>query len=51
MTVRTAAVVVSYDSEQDIPECLAGLLSAQAVSAVVVVDNSLLGLLHFRLHR
>jgi GT2 family glycosyltransferase len=33
-------VVVSYDSEQDIHVCVAGLLEAQAVSTVVVVDNS-----------
>lgn len=39
MTDRTAAVVVSYDSEQDLPHCLEALLEERFLSTVVVVDN------------
>ena len=39
MTDRAAAVVVSYNSRQDLPSCLEGLLGARSVALVVVVDN------------
>ena len=40
MTLQTAAVVVSHNSEQDLPTCLEALLGARSLAAVIVVDNA-----------
>lgn len=37
---EVGAVVVSHDSAGDLPDCLDALLGAEAVAAVVVVDNA-----------
>jgi GT2 family glycosyltransferase len=39
VTDRAAAVVVSYNSRQDLPSCLEGLLEARSLATVIVVDN------------
>jgi GT2 family glycosyltransferase len=39
MTLQTAAVVVSYNSRQDMPSCLEGLLGERSLASVIVVDN------------
>lgn len=39
MTLQTAAVVVSYNSRQDLPSCLEALLQARSLATVIVVDN------------
>lgn len=40
MKETIGAVVVSFDSEEDLPSCLAALSAADEVSRVVVVDNA-----------
>ena len=40
MTAAVGAVVVSFNSGDDLPECLEALLAAEAVSRIVVVDNA-----------
>jgi len=37
--IPVAAVVVSHNSAEDLPSCLAGLCEAEAVASIVVVDN------------
>jgi GT2 family glycosyltransferase len=39
MALQTAAVVVSYNSRQDLPSCLEGLLGARSLASAIVVDN------------
>jgi GT2 family glycosyltransferase len=40
VTGAIGAVVVSYDSANDLPSCLAALLAADGLARVVVVDNA-----------
>lgn len=40
MTDAIGAVVVSYDSAEDLPSCLAALLAADGLARVIVVDNA-----------
>lgn len=40
MTDAIGAVLVSYDSAEDLPSCLAALLAADGLVRVVVVDNA-----------
>jgi len=39
MTLQTAAVVVSYNSGEDLPTCLEALLGARSLATAIVVDN------------
>ncbi len=40
MTAPVGVVVVSYDSEDDLPACLSALSAAENIAKIVVVDNA-----------
>lgn len=40
MAMKVGVIVVSYDSERDLPACLDALLAAESVTRIVIVDNA-----------